>query len=52
LTLEQVDQLFNGIPQSDILNVIEAYNGEKPLSEEERHDGTHIQELAEQPSKV
>lgn len=35
LTLEQIDQRFEGVPRSQLGNVIVAYNGDKPLSEAE-----------------
>lgn len=31
LTLKQIDKLFNGVPRSEITDVIEAYNGNKPI---------------------
>ncbi|KAI1869758.1 hypothetical protein JX265_001990 [Neoarthrinium moseri] len=33
LTLEQIDQRFNGVPADHLVDVIEAYDGGKPISE-------------------
>jgi hypothetical protein len=52
LTLEQIDKRFNGTPRSEIKDVIEDYNGEKPLAEDELIRVASIQELSEQPTKV
>jgi hypothetical protein len=35
LTLEQIDQVFNGTPRSEILDVIEAYDGNQPISDKD-----------------
>lgn len=35
LTLEQIDQRFQGVPRDQIDNIIEVYHGEKPVSDNE-----------------
>jgi hypothetical protein len=52
LTLEQVEKRFNGVPRDEIMDVIEAYNGEKPLSSDEVAQGASVQDASEIPVKV
>lgn len=35
LTLEQIDQRFAGVPRDQIDSIVEVYNGEKPVSDNE-----------------
>lgn len=46
LTLEQIDQRFNGVPRDQIVEVVEAFDGGKPISETELHD-KHVGEPEE-----
>ncbi|KAI1262649.1 general substrate transporter [Xylariaceae sp. FL1019] len=46
LTLEQVEQRFSGVPRSEIAPVIEAYDGEKPISESDLSPGQDLEQVA------
>jgi hypothetical protein len=35
LTLEQIDQRFEGVPRDQLVDVIQAYDGGKPISDKE-----------------
>ncbi|KAJ3543226.1 hypothetical protein NM208_g3686 [Fusarium decemcellulare] len=43
LTLEQIDQRFNGVPRNQLVDITEVYNGTKPIS-----DG----EIVQDPSSI
>jgi hypothetical protein len=51
LTLEQIDQRFNGVPRDQIVEVVEAFDGGKPISETELHD-KHVGQPAEQVTET
>ena len=35
LTLEQIDQRFQGVPRDQLVDIVDVYNGEKPVAEAE-----------------
>ncbi|KAK7418775.1 hypothetical protein QQX98_003793 [Neonectria punicea] len=47
LTLEQIDQRFNGVPRDQLVDIIDAYDGGKPISEAELSNRFGGQEVTE-----
>lgn len=45
LTLEQIDKRFQGVPRDQIDNVVEEYNGNKPVSDTELDSKATVVEI-------
>ncbi|KAH7157379.1 general substrate transporter [Dactylonectria estremocensis] len=45
LTLEQIDQRFNGVPRDELVDIVDAFDGGKPISEGELNgiDGKEVE---------
>jgi hypothetical protein len=46
LTLEQIDQRFNGVPRDQLGDILDIHAGEKPISEAEMGKGAAVNEVS------
>lgn len=52
LTLEQIDQRFNGVPRDQLVDITEIFDGMKPISEGEINDNAECSHKAGETTKV
>ena len=52
LTLEQIDQLFHGVPRKQLLSMGPALHGEKPTDTMEMDDTVHPDPVTVEETKV
>ncbi|KAH7000945.1 general substrate transporter [Ilyonectria destructans] len=52
LTLEQIDQRFNGVPRDQLVDIMEVYDGSKPISEGELGNKFNGQEVTQEVNQI
>jgi hypothetical protein len=52
LTLEQIDQRFNGVPRDELVDITEVFNGTKPISDGEIDNKLGDKKVSETPVEI